>query len=90
MTDQPDVTLSVELGDPDALAVTGLADPERYVIGQVARRAATRASVAAAYRLVLHSTDRGRVNWRAVNEAITARWSVSALEWIKREAWRQP
>jgi hypothetical protein len=46
---------------------------------------ATRTAVAQTYRLAMHS--RSETDWKRVNEAIIARWSVSGLTWIKKQAW---
>ena len=65
-----------------------LADPEGYLLEEIANPAMKRLDVARTYRLILASGDAPRVNWRVVNTAIIDRWSVSALEWIKRFAWK--
>jgi len=31
----------------------------------------------------MQSSERDKINWKKVNEAIVNRWSKSALEWIK-------
>lgn len=89
MTGIPRVSVSLEFGDPAALTNLRLADPEAGLLAAVADTKLTRAGMAKAYRTVLNDVARDRVNWRTVNEAIVRRWSVTALEWIKREAWRQ-
>lgn len=61
-----------------------LADPEGYLLEEIANPQMRRRDVAMTYRLALKSAD--RVNWGTVNRAIISRWSVSALEWIKAEA----
>jgi len=45
----------------------------------------TRRDIAQTYRLAMQSSE--PVDWAAVNAAIIARWSLSALEYIKRMAW---
>ncbi len=67
---------------------TRIADPEGHLLEEIADPRMRRLDVARTYRLILASGDRDRVNWRAVNTAITGRWSESALEWIKRFAWK--
>lgn len=32
--------------------------------------------------------DQDRVDWPAVNKAVVAGWSLSALDWIKAFAWK--
>jgi hypothetical protein len=65
-----------------------LADPQGQLLEDIATPAMKRRDVAMTYRLALRSAD--RVDWPAVNRAIIARWAVSALEWIKAEAFRTP
>ena len=64
------------------------ADPEGYLLEEIANPAMKRLDVAKTYRLILASGDQGRVNWRTVNTAVIDRWSVSALEWINNWAWK--
>ena len=85
----PRVSISLEFGDPDRLTHLRIADPQGDLLAAAADRSLTRAGMAEAYRRVLNDVSRERVNWRTVNEAIVKRWSASALEHIKREAWRQ-
>ena len=89
MTEIPSVSVSLELGDPAMRTRIELADPQGYLLGEIANPAMKRLDVAKTYRLVLHSQSRDRVNWRTVNTAVIERWSVSALEWIKKFAWSQ-
>ena len=65
-----------------------LADPEGYLLEEIANPAMRRIDVAKTYRLILASGDQDRVNWRTVNTAVIDRWSVSALDWIKQFAWK--
>lgn len=64
------------------------ADPEGYLLEEIADPAMRRIDVAKTYRLILASGEQDRVNWRTVNTAIIDRWSVSALDWIKQFAWK--
>ena len=64
------------------------ADPEGYLLEEIANPAMKRLDVAKTYRLILASGDQARVSWRTVNTAIVDRWSLSALDWIKRFAWK--
>jgi hypothetical protein len=72
---------------PDGTRIR-FADPQAQLLEEIANPAMKRLDVAKTYRLILHSGDIERVNWRAVNAAIIERWSVSALEWIKGFAWK--
>jgi hypothetical protein len=65
-----------------------LADPEGYLLEEIANPAMKRLDVAKTYRLILASGDQDRVIWRTVNTAVIDRWSVSALDWIKQFAWK--
>ena len=62
-----------------------LADPQGQLLDEIADLKMTRKQVALTYRLA--TLEPGAVDWPAVNRAIVARWSVSALEWIKKFAW---
>ena len=44
-----------------------------------------RRDVAKTYRLAMGSSE--PTDWAQVNRAIVARWSMSALEYIKQQAW---
>lgn len=65
-------------------AVIRLADPQGQLLEEIADKRMTRRQVALTYRLALRQQD--EVDWPAVNRAIIARWSLSALEFIKRTA----
>ena len=66
-----------------------LADPEGYLLEEIANPAMRRIDVAKTYRLILASGEQDRVNWRTVNTAVIDRWSESALDWIKKFAWER-
>lgn len=61
---------------------------EATLLQEIACKDFTRESVALTYALTLCSSERPTINWGKVNEAIVARWSFSALEWIKKRAWK--
>lgn len=63
-----------------------LADPEGQLLEEIANPALKRRDVALTYRLAVHGSQ-DRVDWGKVNRAIIARWSVPALEWIKKFVW---
>ena len=65
-----------------------LTDCERVLLREIADPQMKRRDVAITYRLSMAAWARNdeEIDWRKVNEAIIARWSRSALEWIKREA----
>jgi hypothetical protein len=52
---------------------------------EISEKVFKRRDVARTYRLVMQE-DVELVDWKAVNQAIIARWSKSGLEWIKKEA----
>ncbi len=58
----------------------------RTLLAEIGNPHLKRRHVAATYALALHASE--ETDWKQVNEAIIKRWSFSALEWIKKEAWR--
>ncbi len=63
-----------------------LTDTTNTLIREIADPAMKRRDVAQTYALAMRSS--WPTDWRAVNEAIIARWSKSALVWIKERAHR--
>ncbi len=61
-------------------------DPERMILDEIANPAMTRDDVAQTYAILIHLD--ADCDWARINEAIIRRWSRSALEYIKRKAWR--
>jgi hypothetical protein len=70
---------SIGLRDGDAMT------PTLYLIALSRHDAITRDDMAIAYGRSLSDPN---VDWPAVNRAIVQRWSLSALKYIKREAWK--
>lgn len=68
-----------------AASANTLIDPERVLLEEIADPALKREDIALTYSLAFRSPR--QVNWAKVNRAIMKRWSVSALEWIKKRAW---
>lgn len=64
-----------------------LACCEMVLMNEISIKAMKRRDIAQTYRLALQSSERDSIDWRKVNEAIIARWSVSGLNWIKEQAW---
>jgi hypothetical protein len=62
-----------------------LVDCTRTLLDEIARPEMKRRDVAKTYALALRSSY--PTDWHAVNRAIVERWSGSALEWIKKQAW---
>jgi len=58
-----------------------LAACTQTLLQEIESREFTRDSVAKTYRLAMASSE--AVDWARVNRAIVARWSLSALEYIK-------
>jgi len=54
------------------------------LLDDIARPQLRRRDVAQLYRLAMESSE--ETDWGAVNRAIMARWSKSALIWIKTQA----
>lgn len=67
--------LQVRLADPQAQLITEIADP-----------ATTIKSLTLTYAFAL--LDQDAVEWPVVNRAIIERWSASALDRVKKNAWR--
>jgi len=63
---------------------------EATLLRDIAEPISTRKYVAETYGLTLRSSEFPTIDWAKINRAIIKRWSMSALTWIKREAWRNP
>jgi hypothetical protein len=63
----------------------GLVDPQGQLLQEIADPRMKREDVALTYAFALRQ---GGVDWPTVNKAIVARWSLSALKWIKTRAWK--
>jgi hypothetical protein len=61
-----------------------LADCTGTLLREIAEPSSKRRDIAKTYALALRSSE--ATDWKAVNAAIIARWSVSALNWIKEQA----
>lgn len=57
----------------------------KTLLWEIANRKMYRKDVAKTYCLALKSSE--KTEWRTVNMAIIDRWSISGLEWIKKQAW---
>ncbi len=64
-----------------------LADCEATLLAEIAEPTCKRKDVAATYALALVSSERSRIDWKRANTAIIERWSLYALQWIKKRAW---
>ena len=64
-----------------------LANCEATLLHEIENRRMKRADIALTYRLTLQSSEWKDVDWAKVNRAIIGRWSLSSLNWIKRNAW---
>lgn len=62
-------------------------NPEAIILEAVDDYGSTRDSVALVYAMALRTNY--ATDWRKVNTAIIERWSPSALEYIKRKAWKR-
>jgi hypothetical protein len=61
-----------------------LADCTNHLLREIAAPEMKRKDVAQSYALALRSSD--PTDWKRVNAAILARWSLSGLKWIKTQA----
>lgn len=61
----------------------------QVILQDIATKQATQKDVALTYAMALKSAAEGAdaPDWRTINEAILARWSMSGLERIKKRAW---
>ena len=64
-------------------------DCERILLKEIADPKATRDELALTYGLSLCSSEFKTIDWAKVNRAIIERWSMSALLYIKRRAWKR-
>lgn len=62
-------------------------DPEAKILGQIANPQMKRADIALSYASCIR--QRGSIDWPKVNRAITDRWSLSGLSYIKGLAWKE-
>jgi hypothetical protein len=72
--------------------VVEMIDPQRQLLDEIADTRMTRDDVALTYAFAIRQSvarQSARVDWTAVNHAIVERWSLSALKYIKRSAWRK-
>ena len=53
------------------------------------RKAKVRKDAVAVYLDALKEWPAAGISWRAINDAVVARWSISALIWIKQRAWKE-
>lgn len=76
------------MNEQESELVMTLADCTNTLLREIACRNAKRLDVAKTYHLAMlaeqHANE--KVDWAAVNKAIIARWSFSALNWIKKQA----
>ena len=63
-----------------------LTDTTNTLLREIEDPAMRRKDVAQTYALALRSS--WPTDWGKVNRAILARWSRSALDWIKTRAWK--
>jgi len=54
------------------------------LLREIADRSLRRKDIAMTYALALRSSE--PTDWKAVNAAIVARWSMAALVWIRKQA----
>lgn len=65
-----------------------MCDCERSLLEEIADLKMRRRDVAKSYALALKSSESTHeIDFGKVNQAIIARWSLSGLEWIKKQAW---
>jgi hypothetical protein len=62
-----------------------LVDPQGQLLREIADPAMKRDDIAITYAFALRQQD--EVDFALVNQAIMERWSLAALDYIKRKAW---
>jgi hypothetical protein len=69
--------------------VIEMSNCENTLLNEIGNTHFKRKDIAKTYRLAMQSSEcqNNLIDWRKVNEAIVARWSFSALNWIKEQAW---
>ena len=65
-----------------------LAACEKTLLAEIRMAEATHDALSVTYAMSIKSSESSRIDWRKVNDAITKRWSASALKYIKGRAWR--
>jgi hypothetical protein len=67
-----------------------LAACESTLLREIATKELNREDIAQTYAMAIVSTEARNklIDWKKVNEAIVERWSPSAREWIKNQAWK--
>lgn len=61
---------------------------EETLLEEIADPKMKRRDVAMTYGLAIRSSEAHQIDWGKVNQAIIKRWSLSALDWIKAQAWK--
>jgi hypothetical protein len=74
--------------DGGGSTVQPFSDSLAYVLKQIDDRRLTKADIAKIYGLLIMSGAQGNVAWPTINQAILRRWSKSALNDIKEQAWK--
>lgn len=64
---------------------TLIVDWQKMIFEEIANPRLHRRQVAYTYRMIMERVG-SAARWGDINRAIIARWSVSGLEWIKRQA----
>ena len=74
--------MTIDLSEPGWRIEMG--DCTNTLLREIAEPECKRRDVAQTYALAIRSSE--PTDWKAVNAAIIKRWSLSALEWIKKQA----
>ena len=64
-----------------------LANCEATLLQEIAITELKRKDIAKTYALAMRSSECDSIDWAKVNQAIVKRWSIYALDYIKRLAW---
>jgi hypothetical protein len=80
-----DMSEPITLTINDAGKITDV-DFVAWIMNEIEGKVYTRAAVAKTYAILI---QKGHRDFLQINTAIKKRWSMSALLWIKTEAWKQ-
>jgi hypothetical protein len=67
--------------------IVEMLDPQGWALAEIADRKMTRDDVAITYAFCIRQQQTDRI--AEINRAIVDRWSISALGYIKRKAWKR-
>ncbi len=64
-----------------------LVHPEEGILEEIANPKMTRNAVALTFAYCIRQRGEDEIDFKKINQAILARWSLSSLDYIKKRAW---